>query len=132
MFEEALNMNNLDVDLEVIDDGEVALNKLKNHKNETVDLDLIILDINLPKVSGKEILKEIKQHKYLDNVPKIILSTSNLLVDMEYCYGHEANCFLTKPNDVFEFFNLVKSVVNYWCIVPKSLKSNTQGLAASA
>jgi two-component system response regulator len=82
---------------------------------------LILLDLNLPKKSGKEILKMIKEDSDLKVIPVLILSTSKSSSDIIYCYENHANSYLTKPVDFEIFLNLVKQITSFWiktCTLP--------------
>ena len=72
------------------------------------------LDLNLPKKSGREILKEIKHHEKLKRVPVIVLTISDDKNDINGSYDNYANAFLTKPNDLKEFIDLIGTFENFW------------------
>lgn len=117
LFTESLEINNLSYNLKVCLDGADALETIRlmgTHPSENAIPDIIILDINLPKLNGRDLLKEISTYEYLKDTPKIILSTSDLSSDITFCYEHGANSFITKPNDIFEFFDIIKSVLKFW------------------
>ncbi|WP_158505965.1 response regulator [Picosynechococcus sp. NKBG15041c] len=75
---------------------------------------LIISDLNLPKISGIELLQRIKQDPHLQAIPVIIFSTSQVEDDILSCYRAQANCFITKPNDVDDFFTVVQHIITFW------------------
>lgn len=75
---------------------------------------LIISDLNLPKFSGLELLKLIKQDPHLKTIPVVIFSTSKDEDDILRCYEAQANCFITKPSNIEEFFEVVQDIVHFW------------------
>jgi CheY-like chemotaxis protein len=76
--------------------------------------DLILLDLNLPKMGGREVLALIKEDAALKTIPTVVLTMSDLEVDIENSYQHKANCYLRKPVDLVAFENLVKSINDFW------------------
>ena len=76
--------------------------------------DLILLDINLPKKSGHQVLQFIKNSENLKQIPVIMLTTSSAERDIEMAYKNYVNCFITKPVDVQDFINAVKEIENFW------------------
>ncbi len=81
--------------------------------------DLIILDLNLPGKDGREVLAEIKADHMLKTIPVIILSSSSALEDILKSYEQNANCYVTKPIDVNEFFNVIKKITDFWITIVK-------------
>jgi chemotaxis family two-component system response regulator Rcp1 len=81
--------------------------------------DLILLDLNLPKKDGREVLKEIKESPKLKSIPVVILTTSASDADILRSYMLHANCYITKPVDLDGFINVVKSIDNFWLSVVK-------------
>ena len=77
---------------------------------------LILLDLNLPKMDGREVLAEVKADIDLKTIPIVILTTSDAESDITRCYELQANCYLTKPVRLEDFENLVKSVNDFWLI----------------
>lgn len=76
--------------------------------------DLILLDLNLPKMYGRQVLAEIKQDDTLKTIPTVILTTSVAAEDVEIVYQLQANCYLTKPVEFDAFEGLVKSIKDFW------------------
>jgi chemotaxis family two-component system response regulator Rcp1 len=76
--------------------------------------DLILLDLNIPKLNGREILKHIKRDIDLKVIPTIILTTSDVEEDVEYCYHHHANCYIRKPEQWDSFDRIVRYVNEFW------------------
>jgi len=105
----------------VVKDGEAALQYLRKvgkYKNmETPDL--ILLDINLPKVDGLEVLTEIKNDVDLTVIPVVILTTSDSEKDILESYQHHANCFITKPVDFAKFMHVVHMIKDFWISIVK-------------
>jgi chemotaxis family two-component system response regulator Rcp1 len=102
--------------LNVVTDGEQAvlyLNKSGEYAN-TLRPDIILLDLNLPKKDGREVLAEIKADPSLMRIPVIILTTSSAERDISNMYDHHANCYITKPVDFNQFINVIKSIENFW------------------
>lgn len=100
----------------VVKDGKLAIDFL-NNKEPYVDAEipnLILLDINLPKKNGHEVLKYIKGSEKLRHIPIIMLTTSSSEKDIHEAYNHYANCFITKPVDVDEFMEAVTKIENFW------------------
>ena len=81
--------------------------------------DLVLLDLNLPKKDGREVLKEIKADSNLAIIPVVILTTSASEADILRSYQLHANCFVTKPVDLEQFLIVVKSIDNFWLTVVK-------------
>ena len=107
--------------MQVAYDGEVAMEILRK-EGEYINAafpDLILLDLNLPKKDGREVLREIKGDKSLKCVPVVILTTSNAEEDLIETYKMNANCYITKPVDLDQFINVVKSIENFWLSIVK-------------
>ena len=95
--------------------GEEALQYLNNRLNiEKARPALILLDINLPKVDGKEVLHFIKNHESLKQIPVIILSSSALPKDIQFAYDNHANSYIVKPSNLKEFIDTVQCIVMFW------------------
>lgn len=102
--------------LNVAYDGEEAMALLRQEgkfKNSSRP-DLILLDLNLPKKDGREVLEEIKEDEDLRRIPVVILTTSNAVEDIQNTYYHYANCYITKPVDLDQFVKVVKSIEDFW------------------
>lgn len=99
-----------------VENGVEALEFLRGEgKYLQVNLpDLILLDLNLPKKSGIEVLQEIKNDPKLKVIPIIVFTTSSSEDDISLAYLNYANCYLTKPADLIQFTNLVKSLESFW------------------
>lgn len=88
--------------------------------------DLILLDLNLPRMDGREVLARIKQHDGLKAIPTAILTTSDAEADIVNSYELQANCYLCKPGQLEEFESLVNSINDFWLTKVK-LPQKTQG-----
>ena len=102
--------------ISVIKDGKEAIDFLeKKGKYEHAETpDLILLDVNLPKKNGHEVLEYIKAKENLKQIPVIMLTTSSAEKDILMSYKNHANCFITKPVDVDNFLKVVYSIENFW------------------
>ena len=118
---EALKDGKIHNHLSVVNDGEEALAFLRRQGQyaKVPRPDLILLDLNLPKKDGREVLMEIKQEKDLKRIPVVILTTSTAEKDIIKTYDLHANCYITKPVDFDQFTNVVKSIEDFWFTVVK-------------
>ena len=118
---EALRDAKIRLNLQVAADGEEAMALLRREgKYATAPRpDLVLLDLNLPKKDGREVLQEIKADANLAIIPVVILTTSASEVDILRSYQIHANCFVTKPVDLEQFLIVVKSIDNFWLTVVK-------------
>ena len=124
---EALEERKIVNKVSVVKDGKEAIDFLeKTGGFENTDQpDLILLDVNLPKKNGHEVLAFIKNNGKLKHIPVIMLTTSSSERDIEKSYENHANCFITKPIDADDFLRVVSSIENYWISIvslPKSKK----------
>jgi chemotaxis family two-component system response regulator Rcp1 len=118
---EALKESKIINNLNVIYDGIEAIKYLKK-QGEYKDKprpELILLDLNLPKKDGREILAEIKQDNDLKRIPVVILTTSNAEEDIIKTYQLHANCYISKPVDIEQFIKIVKAVGDFWFSIVK-------------
>lgn len=113
---EALKEGNIINSVSVVRDGWEAMNLLlkKGEYSTFSTPDLILLDINLPKLNGHEVLKQIRAEEDLRHIPIIMLSTSSSQDDILKCYKNYANCFISKPVDAEDFINLISSIKEFW------------------
>lgn len=103
-------------DVNVVKDGEQALLYLRNqgaYANATRP-NLILLDINLPRIDGKEVLTEIKNDPELRKIPVVMLTTSDSEKDVLDAYNNHANCYITKPVDYQKFMEVVYAIKDFW------------------
>lgn len=102
--------------INVARDGEDALDYLykRGPYERAKRPDLILLDLNLPRKDGREVLQVIKQDEKLRSIPVVVLTTSKSDRDIQICYDLHANCYITKPVDFEEFLSIMKQVLDYW------------------
>lgn len=118
---EALEEGRIHNVVTVVKDGQEAidyLSKSGSFANSTLP-DLVLLDINLPKVDGKEVLSFIKTDPKLKRIPVVMLTTSSSEKDVIESYESYANCYITKPVDVNKFFEVVKTIEDFWISIVK-------------
>lgn len=116
-FKEGKVLNNLSV----VEDGAEAMAFLRQ-QGKYADVprpDLILLDLNLPKKDGREVLPEIKGDTNLKRIPVVILTTSKAEQDIVKTYNLHANCYVTKPVDLEQFISVVRSVQHFWLSIVK-------------
>lgn len=116
LTEEAIKESKLKINLHYVMDGVEAVSYLKKeekYKNEPTP-DLIILDLNMPKKNGLQVLSEIKEDPKLKKIPVIILTVSKSESDVLQSYEHHANSYITKPLDLEKFVEIVKVIDNFW------------------
>ena len=121
LTQEALNEGRIYNTLHVASDGIEAmefLNKTGKFKNATTP-DLILLDLNLPKMNGFEVLEKIKGDDKLKLIPIIILTTSQSEKDILTSYSMHVNCYVSKPVEYDSFMNVVKSIEDFWFTIVK-------------
>lgn len=116
---EALEEGRIANKIEVARDGQEAIDKLEKNLKEQTLPDLILLDINLPKMNGHEVLERLKEAEGLKHIPVIILSTSSSEMDILKSYKNHANCFITKPVEIDEFVNAIESIEDFWFSIVK-------------
>lgn len=120
---EALKEGKILNQMAVVADGIEAMDFLRNSDNQTRP-DLIMLDLNLPRMSGREVLAAIKEDEALRRIPVIVLTTSDSEQDILDSYNMHANCYVTKPVDLEQFFKVVRSIEEFWLTVVKLPSSN--------
>lgn len=123
---EAMKNGRLLNNLHVVPDGESALDYLRRRGKyaDAVRPDIILLDLNLPRKDGREVLAEIKADADLCEIPVVILTTSQAEEDIIRSYHLHANCYITKPVDLDQFFHVMKSFKEFWFEIVK-LPPNT-------
>ncbi len=116
LTQEAIRDTQYRYQLHLAEDGEEAMEFLRQEGDFT-DVprpDLILLDLNLPGMDGREVLAEIKSDEDLGSIPVIVLTTSTAQQDLLYSYGLRANSYVNKPIDRDRFNDMIKSVMEYW------------------
>jgi CheY-like chemotaxis protein len=116
LAQEALTENHVNHILYHVDDGLQALDFLhkKGVYHSSPRPDLILLDLNLPKINGHQVLAEIKSDESLRKIPVVVLSISHSEKDIERSYELNANCYVTKPLDINEFIEVFGMIQNFW------------------
>jgi len=118
---EALENSKIDNLLHAVGNGEEAMDFLL-HKGKYADAprpDLVLLDLNLPRKDGREVLAEIKSDEDLKRIPVVILTSSKDEEDILKAYNLHANCYITKPVDLTQFVKVVKSIEEFWFTIVK-------------
>ncbi len=115
---EAFREGKIQNTLHVVQDGVEALAFLRRQgpHTEAPRPDLILLDLNLPRKDGREVLAEIKDDPLLRRIPVVILTTSRSEADVLRTYDLHANCYVTKPVDLEQFFEVIRSVETFWLV----------------
>ena len=118
---EALKGLKLYNQLDVVNDGVEAMAFLRREGiyAEAPRPDLILLDLNLPRKDGREVLEEVKNDPDLKRIPVVVLTTSNNEKDILESYNLHANCYITKPVDLGQFLIIVQSIQNFWFSIVK-------------
>ncbi len=116
LTQEALKDAKVSNTLRVVEDGAAALDFLyrRGEHHAAPRPDLILLDLNLPKKNGREVLEEIKQNAQLKTIPVVILTTSQAEEDIVRAYSLHANCYITKPVDFAQFTKIVRTIEDFW------------------
>ena len=118
---EALQEEKLYNNLHVVTEGEEALAFLRREGRyaRAPRPDLILLDLNLPRMSGREVLSTIKRDESLRSIPVVVLTISAAEKDIISAYNLQANCYITKPIDLEQFSKVVKTVREFWLTIVK-------------
>jgi CheY-like chemotaxis protein len=116
---EAFNDAKLNNALSVVRDGVEAMSFLRQEGQhaQASRPDLILLDLNLPRKDGREVLAEIKADPDLQRIPIVVLTTSDAQTDIQRAYELHANCYITKPVDLEQFIQVVQSIEDFWLTV---------------
>lgn len=118
---EALRDTKIANHLHIVNDGEAAMAFLRRqppYENAPVP-DLVLLDLNLPKKDGREVLAEVKGDPALRRIPVVVLTTSQAEQDIARSYDLHANCYVTKPVDLDQFVQIVLAIENFWFTIVK-------------
>jgi CheY-like chemotaxis protein len=118
---ETLREGKVSTRLSVVSNGEEALAFLRRQGPYAAAPrpDLILLDLNLPRKGGREVLAEIKADEHLRRIPVVVLTSSQAQPDILACYDLHANCYITKPPDLNEFLRVVRSIEDFWLTAVK-------------
>jgi chemotaxis family two-component system response regulator Rcp1 len=119
LTQEAFKDAKVHINLHVASDGAEAMAFL-SREGKHADVprpDLILLDLNLPKKDGREVLEEIKENPALKSIPVVVLTTSAYEMDIVRSYQCHANCYITKPVDLDGFLKVVRSIDSFWLSV---------------
>ena len=113
---EALREARVANELNVVGDGEEAMRYLRQEGEyaEQVRPDIVLLDLNLPRKDGREVLREVKSDPELRRIPVIVLTTSSAEEDVMTAYDAHANSYIRKPVDLEKFMRVVRSIEDYW------------------
>jgi CheY-like chemotaxis protein len=119
LTEEALHESRVKVDLVAVKNGEDALAYLYREAGyeDAPRPDLILLDLNMPKTDGREVLARIKEDADLRRIPVVILTTSRTQEDVARSYEHQANCYISKPINLDKFIEVIQAVNDFWLTV---------------
>lgn len=121
LTQDALRRSKVATKVSVVTDGEDAMEHLRQqsvHQNGATP-DLVLLDLNLPRKDGMEVLREMKDDPHLKHIPVVILTTSEAERDILASYKLGANCFISKPVDLNEFRKVVESIDDFWFTIVK-------------
>ncbi len=121
LMEEALLEGKLSNNLSAVTNGDDAVDFLKKRGRfrDAVRPDLIMLDLNLPRKDGREVLAEVKNDADLKKIPIVIMTTSRSQDDIERTYSLHANAYVTKPVGVRQFFEVVQKIEDFWFSIVK-------------
>jgi CheY-like chemotaxis protein len=121
LTKEALRDGNLSHNLNHVWDGEQALAFLTRQGpyKDAPRPDMILLDLNLPRMDGRQVLAAIKSDRDLGSIPVVVLTTSQAEEDIEHTYGLHANCYIVKPIDLEQFLTVVRSIEQFWFSIVK-------------
>lgn len=115
LIREALKEAPIPVQVMVAADGVEAMDHLREAEmGLNIRPDLVLLDLNLPRKNGREVLAEIKSSPSLRQIPVLIMTSSRSDEDIDQAYALNANCYITKPSDLEEYVNVVRSIENFW------------------
>jgi CheY-like chemotaxis protein len=118
---EVLKDGRINNTLNVVEDGVEALAYLRREGAyaDAMQQDLVLLDLNLPKKDGREVLAEMKADPALRRIPVIVLTSSSAELDIVAAYNLHANCYITKPVDLDQFTKVVRSIEDFWLSIVK-------------
>jgi len=119
LAKEALRRAKLRNHLSVVKDGVEAMAFLRKEDKYagSPTPDLVLLDLNMPRKDGREVLAELKADRVLKKIPVVVLTTSNADLDIQTAYSLHANCFISKPVDFHQFASVVEAIEKFWFTV---------------
>lgn len=136
LIREALKDTPVAVQLTVAEDGVQATEYLQQSEAGLVSRpDLVLLDLNLPRKNGREVLAEVKSSPGLKQIPVLVMTSSRSDDDVAAAYELNANCFITKPGDLEEYQTVVKAIEEFWFLtatLPDFFRPATKPMAAGA
>ncbi len=121
LTQEVLKAGKIRNRLAVVRDGVEALDYMHRRGKHTAAIrpDIVLLDLNLPKMDGRAVLAEIKKDPDLKRIPVVILTTSSAEVDVLKSYDLQANCYITKPVDLNQFIEVLHQIQDFWLTIVK-------------
>jgi two-component system, chemotaxis family, response regulator Rcp1 len=115
LIREALKQTPLEVQITLARDGVEAMEYLRQSEMGLINHpDIILLDLNLPRKNGHEVLAEIKAAPHLKQIPVLIMTSSKADEDIRQAYSLNANCYITKPENLHDYVDVVRSIENFW------------------
>lgn len=115
LIKEALKDDGISVQMMVARDGVEAMDILHQSVRGLVPRpDLLVLDLNLPRKNGREVLAEVKASPALKQIPVLVMTSSQADEDVAQCYALNANCYITKPTDLSEFRSVIRAIEEFW------------------
>lgn len=136
LIREALKETAVPVQIAVARDGIEAIDYL--HRTESgaaTRPDIILLDLNLPRKNGREVLAEMKSSSNLKQIPVLVMTSSRAEEDISQAYSLNANCYITKPGDLQEYMNVVRAIEDFWFLtatLPDSFRDSRLSAAHRA
>lgn len=116
LIREALKNASVPVQITVARDGVEAMAYLHDSERDAALPDLMLLDLNLPRKNGREVLAEVKTSPHLRQIPVLVMTSSQSDEDINQAYALNANCYITKPYDFHEYVNVVHSIERFWLL----------------
>ena len=115
LIREALKETRVPLQITVARDGVEAIDHLRSvEKGKTPPPDLVLLDLNLPRKNGREVLTEVKASPGLKQIPVLVMTSSRAEEDINEAYSLNANCYITKPGDLLEYVHMVRAIEDFW------------------
>ena len=127
LTQEALRSGRLQITMQVVSDGASAMQYLRGEQEYAGSRrpDLVLLDLNLHRMDGREVLAALKEDPELSDIPVVILTTSEAEEDIASSYRHHANCYISKPVGIDQFRSVVGSIESFWFTIVKLPPDNT-------